>query len=251
MSVPKNLYGFQSARTGNAYIGLATQLIPNGFGLYEYASIKLKSPLIGGNSYELSYYVNLSDKSIWYDSVQYFNSFGAVFTEMNVQTFYNGPTPYIFPLEPQIQTDRTYFYQDSLSWQKVSGTFIAKGGEEYVTIGTFDKFAEVKSNFINIDGNIEVYYFIDDVSLISLGNIEIPNVFTPNFDGINDVFVLNGNIEDGRLTILNRWGIIVYESDTDFYWDGKSNNQECSEGNYTVVFQQGQITKHSFLQLIR
>ncbi|MEM9980869.1 MAG: Ig-like domain-containing protein [Bacteroidota bacterium] len=55
--------------------------------------------------------------------------------------------------------------------------------------------------------------------------IYIPEGFSPNNDGINDFFIIDGT--DGRtlyLRIFNRWGNIIYESE-DYLnnWDGTSN----------------------------
>ena len=58
---------------------------------------------------------------------------------------------------------------------------------------------------------------IDDV-------LQIPNVITPNGDGINDAFIIE-NIDKypySTLTILNRWGNVVYEiNGYDNTWDAK------------------------------
>ncbi|RCW30222.1 PKD domain-containing protein, partial [Marinilabilia salmonicolor] len=56
----------------------------------------------------------------------------------------------------------------------------------------------------------------------------IPNAFSPNGDGMNDYFVLSGIPDEGQttLTVFNRWGNVVYESEGRRYqndWDGKSN----------------------------
>jgi gliding motility-associated-like protein len=55
--------------------------------------------------------------------------------------------------------------------------------------------------------------------------IVIPNVFTPNSDGRNDLFVIrNLNLYSYRpLTISNRWGNVVYQS-TQYNndWDGSN-----------------------------
>ena len=54
--------------------------------------------------------------------------------------------------------------------------------------------------------------------------IVIPNVFTPNGDGVNDYFVVrNLNLYDFRpLVIYNRWGNVVYQSDQyNNDWDGR------------------------------
>lgn len=50
----------------------------------------------------------------------------------------------------------------------------------------------------------------------------IPNAFTPNNDGLNDVFRVYGNgIVKFSIQIFNRWGEVVYESDDiNAVWDG-------------------------------
>ncbi len=52
--------------------------------------------------------------------------------------------------------------------------------------------------------------------------IYLPNSFTPNNDGINDVFKAYGeNLRDFKLEIRNRWGEVVYLSeDPNAHWDG-------------------------------
>lgn len=64
--------------------------------------------------------------------------------------------------------------------------------------------------------------------------IEIPNVFTPNNDGINDLFSISAEgYENAALTIYNRWGEIVFKTtDLNLSWDGKKNGRDCSEGTY-------------------
>ena len=69
---------------------------------------------------------------------------------------------------------------------------------------------------------------------------ELPNVFTPNGDGINDYFVPfpYKYVKDIDLVIYNRWGAIVFTStDPDINWDGtdKDTKQKCSDGVYYYV----------------
>jgi gliding motility-associated-like protein len=63
----------------------------------------------------------------------------------------------------------------------------------------------------------------------------IPNAFTPNNDGVNDLFLINspcGNIEID-LFVFNRWGEeVYYESSTNPAWDGKHNGQPASMDTY-------------------
>lgn len=59
----------------------------------------------------------------------------------------------------------------------------------------------------------------------------VPKSFTPNGDGINDVFGLHGiGIYDPRLVVYNRWGYPVFEtSDTDEVWTGDNGTGYYSE----------------------
>jgi gliding motility-associated-like protein len=65
--------------------------------------------------------------------------------------------------------------------------------------------------------------------------IKMPNVFTPNKDGKNDVFRVKYPqfIKKFKMTIYNRWGAIIYES-TDAYkgWNGMHKGLPQPEGNY-------------------
>ena len=69
----------------------------------------------------------------------------------------------------------------------------------------------------------------------------IPNVFSPNGDGFNDRFVIQGIYSGSRLTIFNRWGSEVYNSR--FYgndWNGTTEKDaELAPGVYYYVFESG------------
>ncbi len=62
----------------------------------------------------------------------------------------------------------------------------------------------------------------------------VPNVFTPNGDGKNDLFFIKEEgMKELTCSIFNRWGDLVYEIKTkDGSWDGKSSDQPVSDGVY-------------------
>jgi gliding motility-associated-like protein len=70
-----------------------------------------------------------------------------------------------------------------------------------------------------------------------MDDLVVPNVFTPNGDGINDVFVIDGKaITDFNLTIVNRWGNTIFESnDINSSWDGTANGTPCIDGTYFYI----------------
>jgi len=68
--------------------------------------------------------------------------------------------------------------------------------------------------------------------------IEVPNVFTPNSDGINDIFLLKAyGLRSFSGVIVNRWGRQVYAwNNPNDGWDGTINHSsDASEGVYFYV----------------
>lgn len=68
----------------------------------------------------------------------------------------------------------------------------------------------------------------------------IPNAFTPNGDGLNDVFSITGlppeSILRFNLQVFNRWGELVFSSsDIREGWDGRTKGDPCPDGNYIWV----------------
>lgn len=69
--------------------------------------------------------------------------------------------------------------------------------------------------------------------------LEIPNVFSPNNDGINDEFRVTGSMEGFEVRIFDRWGNQVHTSRTPLAaWDGKlAEGGDAPEGVYYYVIQ--------------
>ena len=68
---------------------------------------------------------------------------------------------------------------------------------------------------------------------------EVPNVFTPNDDDINDFFnIAFVGIRDlstfiQEFQVFNRWGVLVYDNDTpDTGWDGTYNGSPAPSDVY-------------------
>ena len=66
----------------------------------------------------------------------------------------------------------------------------------------------------------------------------IPNAFTPNGDGVNDVVDFSSPLlTEIHIAVFNRWGECVYESRdlTNCRWDGTYRNERCLPGVYTYT----------------
>ena len=70
--------------------------------------------------------------------------------------------------------------------------------------------------------------------------LDVPNVFTPNNDGVNDVFTINTDAVLGpctKMLVYNRWGQKEFESfGANIVWEGRNfGGQECITGTYFYV----------------
>mgnify|MGYP005848811123 CR=1 FL=1 len=68
--------------------------------------------------------------------------------------------------------------------------------------------------------------------------IYLPNAFTPNDDGQNDILYLRGNlIDEMYLAIYNRWGELVFESTSpQVGWDGTYKGMKCDPAVFVYYF---------------
>jgi gliding motility-associated-like protein len=69
-------------------------------------------------------------------------------------------------------------------------------------------------------------------------NPRIPNTFTPNGDGVNDTWQINGlaSFPQCSVFIYTRWGQLVFKSTGyDHPWNGRENGKELPIGAYYYV----------------
>lgn len=70
-------------------------------------------------------------------------------------------------------------------------------------------------------------------------NVLIPNAFTPNDDGVNDVFETVGERSEviTRLTIYDRWGEKVCDHQGDVFWDGTIDGKPAPSDVYVYIIE--------------
>ncbi len=78
-----------------------------------------------------------------------------------------------------------------------------------------------------------------EIEVLELEGIKMPNVFTPQGDGINELFapVYIGNFEYIKLYIYSRWGELLYETmiPGGTWWDGSYKGSPCPDGVYFYI----------------
>ena len=107
----------------------------------------------------------------------------------------------------------------------------------YTNSGTFSV------TLIASNGNCSDTAYALVVSDVS-SNIVVPNIFSPNGDGINDFFFIKcTGIKNLVCTIYNRWGQLVYSiSSVDQTWDGEMNNgNKATDGIYFYLLEASDI----------
>ena len=183
--VPMNAYGNQTARTGLAYIGIITIVGSNS---REYIQVPLLDTLQIGVEYCLNFFVCLTDSSSY--SIR---DIGACFSPMQISS--NNWQP--LTCNPQVVNSVSNPLVLKNIWIEVVGSFVAAGGERFLTIGVF-------SDDNNVDSSLQVgapwaegYYFIDDVSLMSCDSLNS----TTSWDSSYASFNISPNPCTGQLVV--------------------------------------------------
>lgn len=84
--------------------------------------------------------------------------------------------------------------------------------------------------------------------------MSLPNIFSPNGDGLNDYFCprqfVSGSLLTFKMDIYNRWGQLIFQTNAieGRGWDGRLNNVNQPEGVYMyvidVTFKDGKKEHH-------
>ncbi|MBL4593391.1 MAG: gliding motility-associated C-terminal domain-containing protein, partial [Flavobacteriales bacterium] len=89
----------------------------------------------------------------------------------------------------------------------------------------------------DLSGNIDSCDFI--VNVKCGGELSIPNVFTPNGDGKNDLWNIAGleSYPDITVKVFNRWGGTMFESIAGYTdpWDGTYNGVDAPSATYYYI----------------
>jgi gliding motility-associated-like protein len=252
--LPETSMGFVQSFDGDAVMGVAVcqRATSN---RREYIGTQLSSPLQVGKPYAIGFRMTNGTHTSTAQSGLAVDKIGLLFSldaplQSNDQPIMN---------TPQLKIESVVYSEE---WQTYIFTFIPELPYRYMTFGLFgdddDKNIQVRRG----SDPAVAYYFVDYFTIDPLfdtshefvdikdtpgtrppftyvpaeGEREffVPNTFTPNADGNNDVFLpVSQTISDWTFEIFSNWGDRVYVGDHySTGWDGSWNDANCPAGSY-------------------
>ena len=142
------------------------------------------------------------------------------------------------PDNPSVFFPDVYFTDqsaDAITWMWNFGD--GQFSDEQNPAHTFIEFGKLPVRLITFNdvGCSDTLIKTIDIEKIITGYL--PNSFTPNGDGINDVFGPAGFLTGGhRMTVFNRWGQVVYTTSSSGFWNGNGpDGLPAPTGIYTYL----------------
>ncbi|MBK6731424.1 MAG: gliding motility-associated C-terminal domain-containing protein [Bacteroidetes bacterium] len=217
VDIPANYFmNYQPARTGVAYAG--GYAFYQSFHYREYIQVELIEPMIAEECYYVEYYTAPAETvdgflgSVATDRIGLYISVERPLGggELDYETL---------ELEPQIFNPLGSFITDTLGWIKVSGVYIAEGGEEWITIGNFFNDGETEYiEFVGSVANAYSYYVYDDFLVTPLTAINV--------------------LHDSILCAGETLTLSMYEGGISYLWNTGDTSASISvneTGNYSVI----------------
>jgi hypothetical protein len=154
-SVPYNMWGYQQAATGKAYMGIQCRFTP---GYREFLGRQLLSPLIIGTKYFVSFKVNCA-----------FGGAGGASCGCNKTGVLFSTIPYttsnIAPINNFAHVYTDSIIVDTLNWTTISGSFVADSAYNFAIVGNFFDDAHTSIQQIIPPSGSRAIYYIDDICI--------------------------------------------------------------------------------------
>ena len=160
VGVPNNMFGYQKAREGEGYVGMAV-FSATKTNYREYLQIKLERPMVEGDMYCFEIFISPADYDLYVC-----DGFGAYFSEKRPI----GDASNVIKVRPQFYNPQLHMLDETEQWTMISDVFVAEGGEEYLTIGNFrpDNHMKILKRTAEEgarSSNEWAYVYVDDIRL--------------------------------------------------------------------------------------
>lgn len=186
----------------------------------------------GGSNYTHTY----TNNGVYTVIISATSQQGCIFSDTltNLITVYDSPNA-LFVYNPQspIKPNETIQFTDqstgadNWNWTFETGAISQTQNPvyTYTQSGIYTVLLEVNNSF----GCSDTF----SLEVIIRNELKVPNVFSPNSDGKNDLFFIEGLYGSGNtLKIYNRWGILIYQSDD---YKNNWNGENHPDGTYYFI----------------
>lgn len=132
-----------------------------GSNLREYMTTPLTEPMVRDSIYNIEFYIL---PATGYGT--FIDSYGVHFSG-DAPSGGNDRSLAVVPLEEHVGNQIGRMIDDTVNWTKISGTYKARGGEQYATFGNFRSDGETNSRLFNVNTIVpgRSYMLIDGVDL--------------------------------------------------------------------------------------
>ncbi|MFM9984096.1 MAG: gliding motility-associated C-terminal domain-containing protein [Flavobacteriales bacterium] len=257
--IPETPMAIVDASDGDAIMGLAL----SGKDLTnsrEYLSTHLLTPMIPGQQYLIGFKLTNGSKTETSYSGLAVSDIGLLFSTAPINQVDFNP----IVANPQLKIDTVFYNRE---WTAINFVYTADQPYEYMTFGVFRDDSNVSIETREGTDPLFAYYFVDEFYLEptpddyepiqqdhdkddhndepsnggdtssdipSPDPFFIPNSFSPNNDGNNDIFIpVSNTLKEWEFSIYSVWGerVFITEDETKG-WDGKFWGQDAPNGNY-------------------
>lgn len=224
-----------------------------GTNLREYLTAEFSSPLQLGKRYRIR--IRLTNGAKTDVSTSGLGVRGIGIHLSNSQPVQDAQLP--LELAPQFVIDELLYDEE---WRTFTFSFTADQPYLFMTIGVFGGDEDKEIEALAGPDPLYAYYFIDGVTLVEIPGdlipverpgekeepgrpgdgafvpqpIFVPNSFTPDGDGHNDVFLpVAGTVGQWKLSVYNGWGErVFFTEDSSHGWNGTFNGKKADNGSY-------------------
>jgi gliding motility-associated-like protein len=176
-------------------------------------------------------------------------------------------TPFDRPVTPIVINTAVTANSAAFSWKGIPGAtgyLVSVDGGAYITVAdTFYTATGLQQESVSIRvislGTLSCQTSLPGAATAKLkpGEVFIPNAFTPNGDGKNDLFKPEGNIKALDMKIFNQWGELIAENNiAGGGWNGTSGGKAQPMGVYIyamkIIMTNGtEVIKKGSVNLLR
>lgn len=166
VGVPWNGFTWQFAHDGDAYVGMGLYTVDD---FRELVGAPLIEPLVVGQTYYVSYWVNLATEGSYWETRWACNNQGVLFTmDEHIWSGQTGSGPEFAPRN-YAHVNNPTIITDTANWTLVSGSFVADSAYRYIVLGNF--FNDALTDTVHLapgQPSLAAYYLYDAICVSPL-----------------------------------------------------------------------------------